>query len=626
MASKQTKVIKVGVQFEAATNSYANMVKELQTAFKNINLDSTVGKQLNRMVNSMGEKLQQARTIISGGVGSDITSKEMNKFLSLLESMNTLANRFQYTMNNLSVDSLNLDAGEIAKLKQARAEVTKLAIQIENLQNGTATIGTLFKGDAKGSAALKGANAGIKDSATLSEALSAAKQKYADLGAEATKAAVALEEANKSLAAAKQRVAELQNQTKEDAGKQAVAAALNAPLTADNAKLKLATAMSKQPAGSSDEKALGVMSGIFNQYFRKNENGTTSNNLRAGGKEALSLYLEQLGLSDTQIKSIVENAKDRYVRLQTELAKAFENQDLTKAMTKYAADSERSLTKEGQQAWAEQMAEAKAKETAAQREVGQRTNAQTAITQSSVAVQQAIALLEARIANQDQEIAELRAQLEDKIAVEANVESDIKDRHPLPNNDYSGQSRDVSNAARVEAEAEKERLRLQAEAEERANQAAQETQNFQNRLQTSLKQWMGFSQVVNIVRNGIRSAVRDIENLDKAMTNMAVVTDMSISDLWGKISEYMSVAQQYGVTTQGVYEVMQLYAQQGLGLADAMQMTTETLKMARIAGMNYAEAADAMTVAVRGFRMEMSEAQRVTDVYSEVAAMLEMVA
>lgn len=36
--------------------------------------------------------------------------------------------------------------------------------------------------------------------------------------------------------------------------------------------------------------------------------------------------------------------------------------------------------------------------------------------------------------------------------------------------------------------------------------------------------------------------------------------------------------------------------------------------------MNYAEAADAMTVAVRGFRMEMSEAQRVTDVYSEVAA------
>nr|DAN04826.1 MAG TPA: hypothetical protein [Caudoviricetes sp.] len=33
------------------------------------------------------------------------------------------------------------------------------------------------------------------------------------------------------------------------------------------------------------------------------------------------------------------------------------------------------------------------------------------------------------------------------------------------------------------------------------------------------------------------------------MTNIAVVTDMSVFDLWGKINEYMSIAQQYGVTT-----------------------------------------------------------------------------
>ena len=57
-----------------------------------------------------------------------------------------------------------------------------------------------------------------------------------------------------------------------------------------------------------------------------------------------------------------------------------------------------------------------------------------------------------------------------------------------------------------------------------------------------------------------------------------------------------------------------------LATADVMELTTETLKMARIAGMGYSEAADAMTVAIRGFKMEMSDAQRVTDVYSEVAA------
>lgn len=51
-----------------------------------------------------------------------------------------------------------------------------------------------------------------------------------------------------------------------------------------------------------------------------------------------------------------------------------------------------------------------------------------------------------------------------------------------------------------------------------------------------------------------------------------------------------------------------------------MAATEETLKMARIAGIDYATATDYMTNAVRGFKMEMTDAQRVVDVYSELAA------
>lgn len=51
-----------------------------------------------------------------------------------------------------------------------------------------------------------------------------------------------------------------------------------------------------------------------------------------------------------------------------------------------------------------------------------------------------------------------------------------------------------------------------------------------------------------------------------------------------------------------------------------MAATTETLKMARVAGIQYKDAADGMTVAIRAFRMEMEQASHVTDVYSKVAA------
>ena len=111
--------------------------------------------------------------------------------------------------------------------------------------------------------------------------------------------------------------------------------------------------------------------------------------------------------------------------------------------------------------------------------------------------------------------------------------------------------------------------------------AEAEAKQFSDNLKQSVRHWMGAAEIVNIIRNGIRTAISDIKSLDKAMTDIAVVTDMSVSDLWGKISEYMAIAQEYGVTTQGVYEVSQLYYQQGLSASEVMAATTETLKMAR---------------------------------------------
>jgi hypothetical protein len=53
-----------------------------------------------------------------------------------------------------------------------------------------------------------------------------------------------------------------------------------------------------------------------------------------------------------------------------------------------------------------------------------------------------------------------------------------------------------------------------------------------------------------------------------------------------------------------------------------MKIGAETMKMAKIASMDAAEATQAMTAALRGFNMEVNEmnAQKVNDVYSKLAA------
>ena len=148
------------------------------------------------------------------------------------------------------------------------------------------------------------------------------------------------------------------------------------------------------------------------------------------------------------------------------------------------------------------------------------------------------------------------------------------------------------------------------------NEQARKMDQFKSRM----AMWFGFTRIMSTIRRVVNSAVTEIRELDKVMTQISVVTKMSQEDLWNQIDAYTAIAKQYGVATRGVYEVSQIYYQQGLQTADVMDLTSETLKMAKIASLDYATAADYMTVAVRGFKMEMSDAQVVTDVYSALAA------
>lgn len=97
---------------------------------------------------------------------------------------------------------------------------------------------------------------------------------------------------------------------------------------------------------------------------------------------------------------------------------------------------------------------------------------------------------------------------------------------------------------------------------------------------------------VQLFKNAIRDAYESVKELDAAITEMAVVTDYSINDLWGNIPQYTKTAVELGATTKDVINSMVLYTQQGLEMSQATELSTQTMKMARIAGLEGAEATD----------------------------------
>lgn len=141
-------------------------------------------------------------------------------------------------------------------------------------------------------------------------------------------------------------------------------------------------------------------------------------------------------------------------------------------------------------------------------------------------------------------------------------------------------------------------------------------------LKYQLMDFFSVTGTIQLFRRAIQSAFETVKELDAAMTEIAVVSDFSVNDMWAQLPRFTEQANELGMAIKDTYAATTLYVQQGLDLDKSMKLATETLKMAAVAGMDAANATDAMTAALRGFNMELDEtsAKRINDVYSELAA------
>lgn len=150
------------------------------------------------------------------------------------------------------------------------------------------------------------------------------------------------------------------------------------------------------------------------------------------------------------------------------------------------------------------------------------------------------------------------------------------------------------------------------------DQTAREIENLHNQV----LQFFSIGNAVQLFKRAVKSAFDTVKELDATMTETAVVTDFTVSDMWDKLPTYAAEANKLGAAINDLYGSTTLYYQQGLQTKEAMALGIETTKMARIANIEAAEATNLMTAALRGFNMEVNEAnaQKVNDIYSELAA------
>lgn len=122
------------------------------------------------------------------------------------------------------------------------------------------------------------------------------------------------------------------------------------------------------------------------------------------------------------------------------------------------------------------------------------------------------------------------------------------------------------------------------------------------------------------IRAELNKTFESVKQLDKSFASIAMVTDKTLSDMWAQYDKYADMATKLGQSTNDMIQASALFYQQGLDTNEALQLTTDTMKLATLAGSDFSTATKEMTSTIHGFNMAMNEGSHITDVYSELAA------
>jgi hypothetical protein len=80
-------------------------------------------------------------------------------------------------------------------------------------------------------------------------------------------------------------------------------------------------------------------------------------------------------------------------------------------------------------------------------------------------------------------------------------------------------------------------------------------------LKSRLEYFFGITNSVMLFRRAVTKALNTVKELDKTMTEAAVVTKFNVGDMWEQLPVYSKEAQKLGVSINGMYQATTLYYQ-----------------------------------------------------------------
>lgn len=132
-------------------------------------------------------------------------------------------------------------------------------------------------------------------------------------------------------------------------------------------------------------------------------------------------------------------------------------------------------------------------------------------------------------------------------------------------------------------------------------------------IMTRFTQFGAAYKILGSLRQGFNNVVTSAKNLDKALTDLRIVTGQTGKEAKNTMQSFANLAAQLGVTTNEVAQSATAWLRQGYDMAQVTDLVTSSMYLSKLGMISVDEATQGLTSTLKGFKIEAREAMDIVD-------------
>ena len=148
------------------------------------------------------------------------------------------------------------------------------------------------------------------------------------------------------------------------------------------------------------------------------------------------------------------------------------------------------------------------------------------------------------------------------------------------------------------------------------NITADRTKNFSDQITNNIAkvvQWAIATAAIYGTLKQIQNGIKYIEDLNKSLTNISIVTGMTQKQTYQLGQQYNELAKQMGVTTQAIADGSLEWFRQGKTVEETGALMKQTLMLATLGNLDVAQSTEYLTSIINGFQLKAEDVASVLD-------------